>query len=99
MSEAVEGPYQGGYYIAAYACPLDHPAGEFVGYFKLFLEEPESPWHGDCILKGRAEGHWLDADSALANALDAGKLTALNMPPASSFTELRTAGLSQWSVI
>jgi hypothetical protein len=45
--ERVTGPYKG-YFIAAYSVETD---GQFVGYAKVCVQEPESVWNANPVAK------------------------------------------------
>lgn len=94
MIERVLGPVNGGYFVAAYAYAPETEPREFLAFFKLFTEEPDSPWAAGCILKGRCEAANGDETAALEAAVRLGEQTAANLPPASACTEYRISGLT-----
>lgn len=94
MIEKVTGPVEGGYYVAAYAYAPPESPSEYVGFFKLFVDEPESPWSSGSILKGRCDAFSATEESALDCAIRLGEKSAANLPPASAFADFRISGLT-----
>jgi hypothetical protein len=69
----------GGYYVAAYACPVED--GSFVGYFKVFAEEVDGYFADSiCVLKGAWEIPQDSGGAAVDKALAYGRQQVLNLP-------------------
>ena len=82
MEEVVAGPFRG-YYVAAYACPVDPHGRDYVGYFKVFASRPDSCFDDTvCLLKGTQDEAVADPQEAMRLAVEGAESQLRSLPPA-----------------
>ena len=94
MSEAVTGPVERGYFVAAYACELVEQPRRYVGYYKACLEQPASYWDADCVLKGCTRYDAESPELAINGAIRKALKDLRTMPDARDFLDFKVRLLS-----
>ena len=94
VSEAVTGPVQGGYFLAAYASRVPESSSRYLGYYKICRERPPTYWEADCVWKGCTPFAEDTPNRAIEMALAMAMAQVRRMPDAQDFPQFKARVLS-----